>query len=162
MASVGRMSCRLNKSKKRQTPTRMPYSCQLQFGTSGSWVCPVGGGSTCRAIGLPISQTSRLTMVQKIRRAPPGSFSGGRSTMAENAQRSRGSIGDLRLPVLRFFIAPLAGWRRCETISRHERMQQHEARFVASRTVDHIPVRSYSLVVCGEEIMYGTKRAGAD
>src|SRR5579864_7778092 len=71
----------------------MPYSCQLQFGTSGSKGTPVGAGNTCRAIGLEISQTSRLTMVQTIMRAPPGSFSGGRSTMAEYSERSRGSMG---------------------------------------------------------------------
>src|SRR6185437_14088023 len=71
----------------------MPYSCQLQFGTSGSKGTPVGAGSTCRAIGLEISQTSRLTMVQTIMRAPPGNFSGGRSTMAEYSERSRGSMG---------------------------------------------------------------------
>ena len=39
--------------------------------------------STWRAIGLRMSQTSRLTMVQKTSRALPGSLSGGRSTMAE-------------------------------------------------------------------------------
>ena len=61
----------------------MPYSCQDQFGTSGSSGTPVGAGSTCRAIGREMSQTSRLTMVQTTIRAPPGSFSGGRSTMAE-------------------------------------------------------------------------------
>src|SRR5580698_3526460 len=71
----------------------MPYSCQLQFGTSGNKGTPVGAGKTCRAIGLEISQTSRLTMVQTIMRAPPGSFSGGRSTMAEYSERSRGSMG---------------------------------------------------------------------
>ena len=57
-ASVGLMPSRLNSSKKRQAPTRMPYSCQLQFGTSGSSTCPVGAGITCRAIGRPMSQTS--------------------------------------------------------------------------------------------------------
>ena len=31
-------------------------------------------------------------MVQKTSRAPPGSFSGGRSTIAEKSQRSRGSM----------------------------------------------------------------------
>src|ERR1700748_206128 len=71
----------------------MPYSCQLQFGTSGSKGTPVGAGRTCRAIGLEISQTSRLTMVQTIIRAPAGNFSGGRSTMAEYSERSRGSMG---------------------------------------------------------------------
>ena len=44
---------------------------------------PVGAGSTCRAIGRAMSHTSRLTMVQITMRAPPGSFSTGRSTMAE-------------------------------------------------------------------------------
>src|SRR5580692_3687512 len=71
----------------------MPYSCQLQLGTSGSKGTPVGAGSTWRAIGLEMSQTSRLTMVQTIMRAPPGNFSGGRSTMAEYSVRSRGSMG---------------------------------------------------------------------
>src|SRR6185295_7319126 len=71
----------------------MPYSCQLQFGTSGSSTAPVGAGRTWRAIGLPMSQTSRLTMVQTTTRAPPGSFSAGRSTMAEKGTRSRGCMG---------------------------------------------------------------------
>ncbi|MND03277.1 hypothetical protein D3C83_230230 [compost metagenome] len=61
----------------------MPYSCQLQFGTSGSKTAPVGAGSTWRAMARAMSQTSRLTMVQMTTRAPPGSFSGGRSTIAE-------------------------------------------------------------------------------
>src|SRR5579863_1825226 len=82
----------------------MPYSCQLQFGTSGSWVIPVGGASTWRAIGLPMSQTSRLTMVQNTMRAPPGSFSGGRSTIAEKSVLSRGSIGFVFF--LRRFVIP--------------------------------------------------------
>ena len=45
-------------SKKRQAPTRMPYSCQLQCGTSGSSGTPVGAGITWRGIGRPMSQTS--------------------------------------------------------------------------------------------------------
>jgi hypothetical protein len=53
------------------------------LGTSGSIGTPVGAGSTCRAIGLPMSQTSRLTMLQNTTRAPSGSLSGGRSTIAE-------------------------------------------------------------------------------
>src|SRR4029077_11600407 len=71
----------------------MPYSCQLQFGTSGRSGTPVGAGRTCRAIGLEMSQTSRLTMDHTTMRAPPGSLRGGRSTMAEYSQRSRGIIG---------------------------------------------------------------------
>ena len=87
------MPCFLNRSKKRQTPTRMPYSCQVQWGTSGSSGTPVGAGSTWRAIGLPMSQTSRLTIGHTTSRAPPGSFRGGRSTIAEKSQRSRGIMG---------------------------------------------------------------------
>src|SRR5271169_5594799 len=98
------MFCCLNRSKKRHTPTRMPYSCQLQFGTSGRCVTPAGGPSTWRAIGLPMSQTSRLTMVQNTSRALLGSFSAGRSTIAENSARSRGSIG-LSLFLFAFFLA---------------------------------------------------------
>src|SRR5262245_62891395 len=85
--SVGRMPRRLKSSKNRQTPTRMPYSCQLQFGTSGSNVTPVGGGMTCRAIGRAISQTSKLTMLQTMMRPLLGSRSGGRSTIAEYGAR---------------------------------------------------------------------------
>jgi hypothetical protein len=81
--TVGRMSSRLNRSKKRHTPTRIPYSCHDQLGTSGSSTCPVGAGSTWRAIGRAMSQTSRLTIGQTTIRAPPGSFNGGRSTIAE-------------------------------------------------------------------------------
>src|SRR5690349_23421083 len=110
------MFWRLNRSKKRHTPTRMPYSCQLQFGTSGKCVTPVGGASTWRAIGLPMSQTSRLTMLQNMRRALFGSLSAGRSTMAEKGERSRGSIGRRAVFfVLRFMQldrAPDDAWRR--------------------------------------------------
>ena len=81
--SGGRMASRLNRSKNRHTPTRMPYSCHDQFGTSGSNTCPVGAGNTWRAIGRAMSQTSRLTIGQTTIRASPGSFSGGRSTIAE-------------------------------------------------------------------------------
>src|SRR5262249_47665186 len=104
MAIVGWIFCRLNRSKNRHTPTRIPYSCQLQLGTSGRCVMPVGGASTCRAIGLPMSQTSRLTMVQNARRAPPGSLSVGRSTIAEYSARSRGKSGRLEILFLVRFI----------------------------------------------------------
>src|SRR3954469_15058011 len=59
---------------------------------------PIGAGSTCRAIGRTISHSSRFTMVHTTRRAPPGSFRGGRSTMAEYWARSRGKVRGL-LPV---------------------------------------------------------------
>jgi hypothetical protein len=57
-ASVGLMPSRLNSSKKRQQPTRMPYSWNAQCTTSGISGTPVGAGSNWRAIGLPMSQTS--------------------------------------------------------------------------------------------------------
>src|SRR3954471_14920332 len=77
---------------KRQKPTRMPYSCQAQLGTSGCSATPVGAGSTWRAIGRAMSQTSRFTIVQTITFALPGSLSAGRSTIAEYSARSRGII----------------------------------------------------------------------
>ena len=83
MASVGLMPRARNSSKNRHTPTRMPYSCQLQCGTSGRSDAPVGAGNTWRGIGRPMSQTSRLTIGHRTRRARPGSRSGGLSTMAE-------------------------------------------------------------------------------
>jgi hypothetical protein len=77
---------------KRQNPTRIPYSCHAQFGTSGSNGTPVGAGITCLAMGLDISQTSKLTILQTMTFAPPGNFSGGRSTIAENGALSEGCI----------------------------------------------------------------------
>src|SRR5579872_1527951 len=76
---------------KRQNPTRIPYSCQLQFGTSGSWVTPVGGARTCRGIAREISHTSTLTIVHTIMRSPFGNRSLGRSTIAEYFTRSFGN-----------------------------------------------------------------------
>jgi hypothetical protein len=70
-------------SWRRQKPTRLPYSCQAQFGRSGSSGCPIGGGSTVRGIARSIAQSSTLTMVHTTIRAPSGSLSGGRSTIAE-------------------------------------------------------------------------------
>src|SRR5271170_8529508 len=87
---VGRMPRRRNRSKKRQTPTRIQYSCHAQLGTSGNNTWPVGAGSTCRAIGREIDQYSRLTMVHTTSRARPGNLSGGRSTIAEKVLRLRG------------------------------------------------------------------------
>src|ERR1700730_12652513 len=69
----------------------MPYSCQLQFGTSGSWVIPVGGARTCRGIAREISHTSTLTIVHTIMRSPFGNRSFGRSTIAEYFARSFGN-----------------------------------------------------------------------
>src|SRR6266700_4227725 len=69
----------------------MPYSCQLQFGTSGKNVVPAGGTSTCRGIGRETSQTSTFTIVQTMMRSPLGKRSFGRSTIAEYFARSLGN-----------------------------------------------------------------------
>ncbi|MNC85482.1 hypothetical protein D3C83_10820 [compost metagenome] len=81
--SDGTMPSSSSTALMRQKPTRLPYSCQPQCGTSGSSVTPVGGGSTCRGIGRPMSHTSTLTTGHTTTRALSGSRSGGRSTMAE-------------------------------------------------------------------------------
>src|SRR5687767_11819990 len=83
MASVAFIECFCRASRKRQNPTRMPYSCHDQFGRSGSSGCPYGGGSTVRGMLRSIDHSSTLTMVHTARRAPLGSESGGRSTIAE-------------------------------------------------------------------------------
>ena len=70
-------------SWKRQNPTRIPYSCHDQFGTSGTWTRFPGGGSTVRGMGLSTSQFSTFTMTQTATRLPPGSASGARSAIAE-------------------------------------------------------------------------------
>src|SRR6266853_244346 len=76
---------------KRQKPTRIPYSCQLQFGTSGKNVVPAGGTSTCRGIGREMSHTSMFTIVHTTMRSPLGKRSFGRSTIAEYFARSLGN-----------------------------------------------------------------------
>jgi hypothetical protein len=68
-------------SRNRQKPTRMPYSCHAQFGTSGKSGWPIGGGSTARGIGPAGLQFSTLTMVHTATRALPGRLSRGRLVM---------------------------------------------------------------------------------
>src|SRR3954471_4591697 len=80
-------------SKKRQTPTRIPYSCQAQLGRSGSSGCPYGGGSTVRGIARSIDHSSTLTMVHTATRAPPGSLSGGPATDPEQRAPVLGCVG---------------------------------------------------------------------
>ena len=48
IARVGIILKSLNISFSRQKPTRLPYSCQDQFGTSGNNGCPIGGGNIVR------------------------------------------------------------------------------------------------------------------
>ncbi len=67
----------------RQKPTRLPYSCQAQFGMSGMGDPPAGGVSTVRGMVWSMSHSSTLTITQTAMRAPPGSLSGGRSLIGE-------------------------------------------------------------------------------
>ena len=68
---------------KRQKPTRLPYSCQAQLGTSGLGEPPAGGGSTVRGIGCVGSHSSTLTITHTTMRAPSGRLSGARSVIGE-------------------------------------------------------------------------------
>ena len=83
IASAALISRESRISIKRQKPTRLPYSCQAQFGMSGIGAPPAGGVSTVRGIGWSMSHSSTLTMVQTIMRAPPGSLSAARWVMGE-------------------------------------------------------------------------------
>ena len=83
MASAAGMRNSSNTSSMRQKPTRLPYSCQAQFGMSGIGEPPAGGVSTVRGIGWRMSHSSTLTMTHTARRAPLGKTSRGRSVMAE-------------------------------------------------------------------------------
>jgi hypothetical protein len=96
IASVALTLNFFNTSTKRQKPTRMPYSCHAQLGRSGNSGCPAlplwGGGSTVRGMLRSIDHSSTLTMIHTAMRAPSGSLSGGRSTIAEYGMRSLGSF----------------------------------------------------------------------
>src|SRR5262245_11389678 len=96
MATVGLTPSRAYMARMRQKATRMPYSCQLQLGRSGSCGAPCGGVITMRAIGRDRSQSSRDSTGHTTRRMPFGKRNGGRFSMGENARRSRGCIGYLR------------------------------------------------------------------
>ena len=80
-ANVARSLRLLSTSRKRQNPTRIPYSCQHQLGMSGKRVWPMGGVSTVRGMAVSGSQFSTLTIVQTATRALFGSSNGGRSTI---------------------------------------------------------------------------------
>ena len=90
--TVGVIFSRSNTRFSRQKPTRMPYSCQLQFGWSGSIGWPCGGVITIRAIGREMSHCSSDISGHRISRSPSGSFSGGRLSMEEKARRSCGCM----------------------------------------------------------------------
>ena len=83
MAITPGMANSSNTLTNRQKPTRLPYSCHAQFGTSGIGEPPAGGVSTVRGIGCVGSHSSTLTTTHTAMRAPFGNSSGGRSVMAE-------------------------------------------------------------------------------
>src|ERR1041384_5100893 len=76
----------------RQKPTRLPYSCQAQFGMSGIGEPPAGGVSTVRGMVWVGSQSSTLVMTHTAMRAFFGSTSGLRLTIAEYTMRSPGNM----------------------------------------------------------------------
>src|SRR5678816_4869909 len=100
VASVALILYLFRASRKRQKPTRIPYSCQAQLGRSGRSGCPYGGGRTVRGMLRSIDHSSTFTIVQTATRAPPGSFSGGRSTIAEYGTRSFGCMQLLYLSLI--------------------------------------------------------------
>ncbi len=83
MASTPGISNSSNTLSMRQKPTRLPYSCQAQFGMSGIGEPPAGGVNTVRGIVCLASHASTLTITQTAIRAPPGSFNGGRPAIGE-------------------------------------------------------------------------------
>src|SRR6266850_5828708 len=92
MASAARIWKRSNTSSIRQKPTRFPYSCHAQFGTSGIGAPPAGGVRTVRGMVSRGFHSSTFTITHTTRRAPLGSTSRGRSFIAEYEMRSVGSI----------------------------------------------------------------------
>src|SRR5256886_14076213 len=88
IASVAATLNSSNTFSIRQKPTRLPYSCQAQFGTSGDGEPPAGGVRTVRGIGSFGFHSSTLMMIHTTSRAPPGSVSFGRSLIAEYGTRS--------------------------------------------------------------------------
>ena len=67
----------------RQNPTRIPYSCQVQFGMSGciGWLC--GGEITIRAIGRARSHSSSASTGQTSNLSPSGRRNGLRLSIAD-------------------------------------------------------------------------------
>src|SRR5208282_6531528 len=70
----------------------MPYSCQLQFGRSGTMGWPCGGEITMRAIGRSRFHSSSAKTGHSTKRAPPGSLRGGRAWIGEYSNRSCGCM----------------------------------------------------------------------
>src|SRR2546427_12020795 len=81
-----------NASWIRQNPTRIPYSCHAQFGTSGMTATPCGEDRHCRGMPLSMDHSSTLTMVHTAMRAALGSFPGRRDAVGGDSKRSCGSF----------------------------------------------------------------------
>src|ERR1700684_1091188 len=79
-------------SARRQKPTRLPYSCQVQFGMSGVRTPPAGGVFTVRGIGELMSHSSMETSTQTAMRLPSGNASFGRRVIGEYGIRSIGNM----------------------------------------------------------------------
>src|ERR1700744_4383057 len=79
-------------SARRQKPTRLPYSCQVQFGMSGVGTPPAGGVFTVRGICELMSHSSMETSTQTATRLPFGKDSFGRRVIGEYEIRSIGNI----------------------------------------------------------------------
>src|SRR5215813_10405986 len=94
MAVVARIFRLDSASCSRQKPTRIPYSCHAQLGTSGTVATPCGADRYCRAMGFSMSHSSMLTIVHTAMRAPFGSLNGRRAVMGVYSKRSRGSLTD--------------------------------------------------------------------
>src|SRR6059058_1979742 len=101
MAAVARILRRPSASSIRQKPTRMPYSCHAQLGTSGTVVTPWGAVRYWRAIGFSMSHSSMLTMVHTAIRAPLGSLQARRVAMGEYSKRSCGNLTRASLCLVR-------------------------------------------------------------
>src|SRR5258707_15099921 len=83
MASTPGILNSSNTLRMRQNPTRLPYSCQAQFGMSGVGEPPAGGVSTVRGIVCLASHSSTLMITHTAIRAPFGNLSGGRGRVGE-------------------------------------------------------------------------------
>src|SRR5690606_16619386 len=95
---VGLMPRFWKASSRRQKPTRMPYSCHVQLGMSGtSEDIPPGGGEAWRGMHRSISHSSILTTGQMISRVPSSVRSGGRSKGELYGTRWRGCMKTLSL-----------------------------------------------------------------
>ena len=85
LAAIFRFS---SASMTRQTPTRMPYSCQDQFGTLGIVTTPAGELRYSRATGFSMFHSSMFRMQYTAMRAPFGRRQRGLCFIAEYGKRS--------------------------------------------------------------------------